>query len=87
MQKVKKIESKKAAQKLGVDQKTIMKWSKKLEKDDIIEVHSKFLRDIELILSKDALKKIKEIEEIKKAELLKRELKRLREETKTRGST
>jgi len=82
MQRVKKIEAKRAAQELGVDMETIREWSKRLERDGIIEIHSKFLGGVELKLSKDALKRIKEIEEMKKAELLRRELRRLREEAK-----
>ncbi|RLI92953.1 MAG: hypothetical protein DRO95_00835 [Candidatus Altiarchaeales archaeon] len=82
VQKEKKIEASRAAEELGMSEDEVMRLARELKEEGIIEIKPKFLGGAYLQLTPDALKKIKAIEEREKAEIIKRELERLRREKK-----
>ena len=80
VQKEKKIEARRAADELGLDEDSIMVLAERLKIEGIINIKPKFLGGSYLELTPDALKKIRALEERKKAEIVRRELERLRRE-------
>ncbi|OYT38699.1 MAG: hypothetical protein B6U86_06185, partial [Candidatus Altiarchaeales archaeon ex4484_43] len=82
MQKSKKISVKNAAKVLKVSEDTINKWANELKEKGILDIRPKFLGGANLELTRDALKRLKELEEEEKIARIKSELERIREEQK-----
>ena len=82
MQKDKRINVKTGAKILGVTEETIIQWSNELKEQGILNVHPKFMGGTELELTKDAIRRLKELEEEEKVAKIKNELERIREEQK-----
>ncbi len=82
MVKRKNVKASDASNELDVDKETLKKWAGKLSRDGLLEIRSKFLGGAVFSLTSDAIKKIKEKEELEKAEWIRRELRKLREDAK-----
>jgi len=82
MQKDKRINVKTGAKILGVTEEVIVQWSNELKEQGILNVHPKFMGGTELELTKDAIRRLKELEEEEKVSKIKNELERIREEQK-----
>ncbi|MEA3254810.1 MAG: hypothetical protein U9Q22_03130, partial [Candidatus Altiarchaeota archaeon] len=82
MQKSRKISITNAAKILNASKDSINEWANELKEKDILTIHPKFLGGVDLELTKDALKRLKELEEEEKIGRIKNELGRIREEQK-----
>ncbi len=69
-----------AADLLRTSEKEIEELADKLQQKGMVKLHSKFFGGFDIVLSPDALKKLKQEEEKKKVALVKQELEKLRRE-------
>ena len=79
--KNKVLNGKMAADLLKISEKDVEKLADKLQQKSMVKLHSKFFGGFDIVLSPDALKKMKQEEEKKKVALVKEELKKLRRES------
>ncbi len=80
MQKDKRVNLKTASKILNVPDETITVWANDLKERGILNIHPKFMGGTELELTKDAMRRLKELEEEDKVSKIKKELERIREE-------